>query len=546
MISFLSSTFFWALPLVIVPVLIHIFSRRRRNIVQWGAMRFLIEAISRRRRVWRITDILLMLIRIVVVLLLVLAISRPVLQTKLLGLRGLRDVTIVVDNSMSTAVKGRQGSILDWEIAETGRVIDKLRDGDTVRVMLAASPPEWLVSEGVPMNVNSKRRIRSLLYKITPAQGAADMMLSLRDAASSQPTGENATRVVILVTDSQAYGWRTDATKEWSTLDEGFSEIEPQPVINVLSHGKRDQPVTNLSVSGLEVSRSRIGKGDIVTLTATVRNTGEVATGATVLEWRIPSAAEVLSSIPALQPGEESTATIEQSFSRTGSLEIVCRLQRPDDLDLDNEEHAIIEVVSEIPVLIVDGLPRADPLNTGTGFLLAALGQKESTEEWNSAIHPKVIGVSALPGINLSDYECVLLANVSLLPGETISALEQYVRSGGGLWIVLGSQTDRNFFNSNFYKAGSGLSPLPVGEPTGNIDDRETFVQVNPPSLEHPATTLLADTERLDIHRVRVYRRFMFDSPELHKETEPKKSIMQLVAFMAGMAIMLVLVFIEI
>ena len=45
----------------------------------------------------------------------------------------------------------------------------------------------------------------------------------------------------------------------------------------------------------------------------------------------------------------------------------------------------------------------------------------------------------------------------------------------------------------------------------GDADNRDAFETVRPPSEIHPATRLLADTQRLDIDRAHVYRRFMFD-----------------------------------
>jgi hypothetical protein len=42
--------------------------------------------------------------------------------------------------------------------------------------------------------------------------------------------------------------------------------------------------------------------------------------------------------------------------------------------------------------------------------------------------------------------------------------------------------------------------------------DREKFTALSPPSADHPATVLLADTHRLDIDRVRIFRRHQLDT----------------------------------
>ena len=61
--SFLSSLFLWALPLAAVPVVIHLLHRRRRQVVQWGAMQLLLESVPTKRRIWHVNDFLLMLVR---------------------------------------------------------------------------------------------------------------------------------------------------------------------------------------------------------------------------------------------------------------------------------------------------------------------------------------------------------------------------------------------------------------------------------------------------------------------------------------------------
>ena len=57
--SFLMPAFLYGLPLVAVPVAIHLLSRRQQKKISWGAMRFLVQAVTRRRRLWRLTDLLL-------------------------------------------------------------------------------------------------------------------------------------------------------------------------------------------------------------------------------------------------------------------------------------------------------------------------------------------------------------------------------------------------------------------------------------------------------------------------------------------------------
>src|SRR2546423_2702760 len=99
--SFLSAAFLMALPLVAVPVLIHLYHGRRRDVVLWGAMQFLAAAVTKGRNMEKIEELLLMALRLAAVAALVLALARPMVRSTWLGHATERDVVLVLDNSMS-------------------------------------------------------------------------------------------------------------------------------------------------------------------------------------------------------------------------------------------------------------------------------------------------------------------------------------------------------------------------------------------------------------------------------------------------------------
>ena len=60
-----------------VPILIHLWYRRRFRVVHWAAMEFLLAAVQRKKKGLRVRDILLLTLRILVVVLLGLFFSKP-------------------------------------------------------------------------------------------------------------------------------------------------------------------------------------------------------------------------------------------------------------------------------------------------------------------------------------------------------------------------------------------------------------------------------------------------------------------------------------
>src|SRR5262245_53291765 len=106
------------LGLVSVPIIIHLLNRRRFKIVKWGAMSFLLSAYKKTRRRLELESLILLLLRAAAVLLIGLAIARPLLSPDsplAIASGGPRDVILAIDGSWSMAY--REGAISNYERA---------------------------------------------------------------------------------------------------------------------------------------------------------------------------------------------------------------------------------------------------------------------------------------------------------------------------------------------------------------------------------------------------------------------------------------------
>jgi len=80
--TFLNWAMLAGLVAVAIPIIIHLLNRQRATIVDWGAMRFLLQSLTMRRRRIMLEEIILLALRCLVVALLVLAMARPFLPTR--------------------------------------------------------------------------------------------------------------------------------------------------------------------------------------------------------------------------------------------------------------------------------------------------------------------------------------------------------------------------------------------------------------------------------------------------------------------------------
>src|SRR5271157_5303763 len=115
--SFLQPFMLFGLPLVALPILIHLINQRRYQTTRWGAMMFLLAAQRLSRGYARLRQWLILLFRMLAVAGLVLAVGRP-LASGLLGLAagGRADTTIILMDcspSMQQRDAGAAGSKLE-------------------------------------------------------------------------------------------------------------------------------------------------------------------------------------------------------------------------------------------------------------------------------------------------------------------------------------------------------------------------------------------------------------------------------------------------
>ncbi|NJB84741.1 hypothetical protein GGR26_000486 [Lewinella marina] len=110
--AFLYPSFLWALGLIAVPVIIHLFYFRRFRKVYFSNVRFLREVKEETSMRSRLRNLLVLLMRCLAVAALVVAFAQPFLPAAEGVLRGRKAVSIFVDNSFSMAAEGDRAPLL--------------------------------------------------------------------------------------------------------------------------------------------------------------------------------------------------------------------------------------------------------------------------------------------------------------------------------------------------------------------------------------------------------------------------------------------------
>src|SRR5437868_9453356 len=137
--TFLQPILLAGLPLVSLPIIIHLINQRRYQTIRWGAMMFLLAANRMSRGYARLRQLLILLFRMLAIAGLIFAVSRPLASGWLGRAAGGRaDTTIILlDRSPSMRQQG------------PGTVISKLEAGrqQLARTLAVLGSGHWVLIE---------------------------------------------------------------------------------------------------------------------------------------------------------------------------------------------------------------------------------------------------------------------------------------------------------------------------------------------------------------------------------------------------------------
>lgn len=496
--TFLAGTFLSGLALAAVPVVIHLFARRKRQVVPWGAMQFLTGSPPRfRRRILRLNELLVLLLRILAVCALVLAFARPLVPAGVIPSGG-RDVVFVIDASLSTARRvAERGTAFDLEIAAADKAVGLLGERDSARILLATDAPRWLTPAPLDGTAQNREALRAMLRTLKPTLGGSDLAVAIGEALQSTPAPNRTARQIQVFSDSTERAWQPQDAARWTSLARSIADAPLPTRIDAAVEIAPFDPAAqrSLSIDRLTPELDTFAAGTDAILTAEIRNRSEFPSKNTALVWSVDGREVGRTNVPPLNAKTSATVEFAMPFPQPGSFVASGALIAEDDLPLDDSAFVAIRVLDEIPILVVDG-------GDETSFLLAALG--------HSAFRPKVIAPAQFAALDLRPFVCVILANTGPLTEADAAKLAEYTGRGGGLWLALGPRTNVDNFNKLLSPTGAGLSPCRIAAAIG--DDAAPW-RILPPDQPHPATLLLRDTAHLDIDKARVARHLALAEP---------------------------------
>ena len=238
----------WFLSLGLIPILIHLFNRLRHRRINWAAMMFLRIASRKSTRFNKIRQYFVLLMRVLAVLALILALSRPIAGSWLGGVMSGDPETILVLLDRSVSMESLDTSGLSKREAAMARIKntwDKFPGADV-----------WYLDSvlGTPQRVDRLLDLNKQ-FDFNATDTAVNMPRLLEDAGDWLGKNRSGDCLIFIASDMQEDNWRPEASGRWSKVAGNLSGDDQPFKASVQILAKTRAVTNNVSVHVLEARR---------------------------------------------------------------------------------------------------------------------------------------------------------------------------------------------------------------------------------------------------------------------------------------------------
>ena len=265
--TFLQSWILYAIPLTLLPIVIHLINQNRHKTVQWAATMFLLQAKRMVRGMARLRYVLILIARMLAIAGLLLALSRP-MSGGWLGLAGggPPELTVIIlDRSASMELQDPQSGLSRRETA-LQKVSGLFRDlGSKSRTVL------FDTATGRRVDLTDATSLAELA-ETSPTATAADLSSIVQAAAEFIATSEAGRTDVWICSDLQRSGWQPTSGR-WNDVRQQLSRRQGLRMY-LLLYG--DDGPENFAVQVSQVQRRETEAGAELLMDIDVQQTSGV------------------------------------------------------------------------------------------------------------------------------------------------------------------------------------------------------------------------------------------------------------------------------
>ncbi len=245
--SFLQPILLIGLPLALLPIIIHLINQHRHRTVQWAAMMFLLDAKKMTKGIARLRQILILAMRVLAVLAIILAASRP-LASGWLALTGGNADTVVILLDRSASMEQR-----NLETGESKRSAALAKIGDLLKK--TGNKAEVVLVDSVTLEPTPVLDVENLsdLPQTLATDTAADIPALLQAGVDYLATNESGRTDIWLASDLRQSDWDAGSS-QWQKIR---ADLSAKETVRLFLLAYPETQSTNYSISVSHAKRRR-------------------------------------------------------------------------------------------------------------------------------------------------------------------------------------------------------------------------------------------------------------------------------------------------
>ncbi len=443
--NFLQPLFLAGLAAAAIPILIHLFTRRRPKPVEFSSLEFLAEVHQSEVRRLKLRQWLLLLLRTLAVACLALALARPVSQRGAGATGGSSSIVALVDVSGSMGAIGTDGRPLT---ASARRVVDDLV------ATLGPGDEMWLVPyDRAPRPVSEKPlgdagRLRAAANALAPGAGTTDHVAALEAAARTLREAHALNREIFWISDFQ----RTGLAHGAAAPGRFTAPAGPWDAARVYLVPMTPRSRANAALTGAALAPADTGVALAVDGAAFGMTAGDLPVEARAFAPGGGAGNALGRGYLSLPANGRASALMPLAATPEAGGEALI----PDDaLALDNRRVFAAGRAGTLHVLLrEDGPPSALRFALEAGMPASGLDVR--------AVDAAGLAAQA------ADADVIVIGDVEQLGPAELQATLDVVRGGGALLLVPGTRADAAAWNGSLLRElGAGTLGAPEAAPAG-------------------------------------------------------------------------------
>ncbi len=453
MFTFLSPTALFAAFAALIPLIIHLFSRRRVKVVEFSSIRHLKSMQKRQVRRLKIRQLLLLILRMLLILSIVLAFARPTSTEGQVGAHASVSAVVLFDNSASMSRLVADGNLFELAKRRTEELLHTFGQSDEVALIALDNS----TGDQSPLAFSSSAIALEQLAALPAGNGSAQTQTALEAAVRLLDRAANLNHEIYVVSDRQRH-----TLPERPTLAESNAKLF---VVDLPLEGTDDVGIVSLDFGG-----QLLQPGREFELVATLKNYGDEQQS-DLLASLFLDGRRVSQTSVSIAPNGEAAARFAYTVSQTGFHSGYVELA-DDKLAADNRQYFSFRIPDQFNVLVVNGD------ESGRFISLALTPTQELSQYWSV----KQSSPDELSGINFDDYSVVILAGAPKLDNQYVERLKQFVQRGRSLFLTYGAGADISTQNRDWAE----ISKVTYEEAAPPVITRAGYYSIGSIDLKHP------------------------------------------------------------